>query len=324
MRTFIDLFAGIGGFHLAAAESGLECVFACEKDAKAAAQYERAFGMKPASDVCEVERFPAHDLLLGGFPCQAFSIAGHRRGAEDARGTLFMEIARALEQAKPAAFVLENVKGLTTMPEFQIILRTLRRAGYKVRWRVYNALDFGLPQHRERVWIVGRRDGRGFEWPVPPRTPWSLADVLEDGCDAVLDPMLHRGWFAGGALKGDWKVKNHSPALLVGNNPPLVAHVVHTNMGGHRKANPFAVALRADASANYQMVNGVRRFTPREMLRLQGFPDEYPVLTDHYQTIRRQTGNALPVPVAAAVVKAVVEGAERMPAETPDMFGEAA
>ena len=163
---FIDLFAGIGGFRYAmqqAADSlgvGSECVFTSEFDLSCQKTYSANFGDMPSGDITKIDAgvIPDHDVLLAGFPCQPFSIIGRMRGFEDTRGTLFFDIARILKEKKPSMFVLENVKllvGHNKGATFRRIMETLDDLGYHATYKVFNALNFGLPQKRERVFIVG-------------------------------------------------------------------------------------------------------------------------------------------------------------------------
>ena len=167
---FIDLFAGIGGIRLALERAGSECVFSSEWNEEAQNTYEANFGDRPHGDITKIknEEFPEHDILAGGFPCQAFSIIGDMKGFADTRGTLFFEIERILRARQPRAFLLENVKQLTTHDggkTFKVILDKLDRLGYFVHWKVLNAMDFGLPQKRERVIIVGFKENHPFQFP---------------------------------------------------------------------------------------------------------------------------------------------------------------
>ena len=170
---FIDLFCGIGGFRLALERAARRhqrpaaCQFSCDIDPECRKAYAANFGETPSGDITAVaaERVPDHDLLLAGFPCQPFSIIGHRKGFDDTRGTLFFHIARILAAKQPAAFVLENVKLLVGHNQGRTlarILETLRGLGYHAECKALNALDFGLPQKRERVFIVGFRAACGF------------------------------------------------------------------------------------------------------------------------------------------------------------------
>ncbi len=161
---FIDLFCGIGGFHVAMKEASLEndiipeCVFSSDIDKYCQDSYEMNFGQRPAGDITKVEPkdIPDHDILFAGFPCQPFSILGQMKGFDDTRGTLFFHIANILKEKKPKAFILENVKQLVGHNEGQtlkVIMKTLKELGYHVQYAVLNALDYGLPQKRERVII---------------------------------------------------------------------------------------------------------------------------------------------------------------------------
>lgn len=158
---YVSLFAGIGGFDLALNRLGHECVYANEWDKYAADTYEKNFGYKPdTTDIRLVtsSRLPSFDLLVAGFPCQSFSHAGKEKGLQDTRGTLFYEIARILKDKRPRYFLLENVKGLLSHDKgktFQTILGVLADLGYRVEWKVLNSRFFGVPQNRERVFIIG-------------------------------------------------------------------------------------------------------------------------------------------------------------------------
>ncbi len=159
---FIDLFCGIGGFRIAMENQwqNSACVFSCDFDSDSQKSYEANFGEKPFGDITKIHEteIPEHDILFAGFPCQAFSICGDGKGFEDTRGTLFFDIARILKAKQPKAFVLENVKQLVSHGSgktLERILETLENLGYQVHYKVLNALDFGLPQKRERVFILG-------------------------------------------------------------------------------------------------------------------------------------------------------------------------
>src|SRR5690625_4064248 len=166
--TYASLFSGIGGFEQALDKLGGECVFASEHDPKmktqwAAKAYEVLYGIKPAGDITQIDAkdVPDHDLLVGGFPCQAFSVAGKRQGFEDTRGTLFFEIARIAKEKQPRALLLENVKGLVNQDKgrtLPIRIETLNDIGYVVEFDVLNSKYFGVPQNRERIFIIAIRE----------------------------------------------------------------------------------------------------------------------------------------------------------------------
>jgi DNA (cytosine-5)-methyltransferase 1 len=288
---FIDLFAGIGGIRIPFQTYGGECVFTSEIDEDSQKMYEANFGEKPVGDIKEVsaEDIPDHDILLGGFPCQAFSIIGQMRGFEDTRGTLFYDIERILKAKRPRAFLLENVKmlvGHNGGETFSIILEHLHALGYYVHWKVLNALNFGLPQKRERVIIVGFQEDYDFVFPdgsdMPRKT---LEDILEKDVPKKFYASEHirrRRWAA--------------------HTPKVTPSIWHENKAGHISSYPFSCALRAGASYNYLLVNGERRLTPREHLRLQGFPDDFKIVVSDGQ-LRKQAGNSVAVPVIESIAK---------------------
>jgi len=290
---FIDLFAGIGGFHQAAVANGGFCVFASEIDVDAKKAYDANYGLQPYGDITKIDvtDIPDHDLLCAGFPCQPFSIIGNRQGFDDMRGTLFFEIAKILAIKKPPMIVLENVKQLATHDNRQTInkiISTLNGLGYKTDWKILNALNYGLPQKRERTLIVGfLNHDVVFKWPEKIKKYQPLSELLELAVDEK--------HFASQRIVEKRKAQHTS------NYYPSIWH---ENKSGNISSYPFSCALRAGASYNYLLVNGERRLTPREMLRLQGFPDNFKIVCTDSQT-RKQAGNAVPVPMIAAVIKEV-------------------
>lgn len=290
--TYIDLFAGIGGFHQAGDALGGKCLFASEIDPEAKRSYAENYGLQPQGDITKIDAkdIPDHDVLFAGFPCQPFSIIGNRLGFEDIRGTLFFEIARILEEKKPRLFILENVKQLSRHNNgktLKTILNTLENLGYKVYWDVLNALDFGLPQKRERTIIVGfLNHGVDFSFPKVKKVG-CLMDVLEP------DEEVDAKYFVSERIMEKRLAKHRSVYF---------PSIWHENKSGNISSHPYSCALRAGASYNYLLVNGRRRLTPREMLRLQGFPDTFKIVCSDSQT-RKQAGNAVPVNVIEAVLK---------------------
>ena len=180
----IDLFAGIGGIRLGFEKIGAECVFSSEWDKHAQDMYEENYGERPVGDINNVnpKDIPDHDFLLAGFPCQPFSIAGKQLGFADTRGTLFFNIEKILEEKKPYGFLLENVSRLVTHDKgrtFKVIIDKLEGLGYTVYYKVLNTIDFGLPQLRKRIYIVGFKDKIHFQFPKPDGTKLTLEDILE-------------------------------------------------------------------------------------------------------------------------------------------------
>jgi len=306
---FIDLFCGIGGFHVAAQivfpAHGFEpeCVFSSDIDPDAQTAYEANFGERPHGDITKVyERdIPDHDLLFAGFPCQAFSICGDQRGFEDTRGTLFFDIARILKEKHPRAFVLENVKQLRSHNDGRTlhrIMESLRNIGYHADYRILNALDYGLPQKRERIFIVGFREPRDHVWPKGDVPMKPLSELLEDGVPEF--------YYA------SEKIRRSRIKSIAAKKKPAEITIWHENKGGNISALPYSCALRAGASYNYLLVNGERRLTEREMLRLQGFPDSYKIACN-YQATRKQAGNSVAVPCVTAVVGSVLDALDSKP-----------
>jgi len=304
---FIDLFAGIGGIRIPFDELGYENVFASEFNRPACDTYEANFGHRPAGDITKIkeEDIPHHDLLLAGFPCQAFSIMGLGKGFADTRGTMFFEVERILKFHKPQVILLENVKRLVTHDKgrtFQVIVSSLKSLGYHIHWNVLNALDFGLPQKRERIIIVGFLDASTsshFDFRFDKKL-YDLRDILED--DSAVDP----GLFASDLIRA-------KRLESVKGKEVFYPSIWHENKSGNISVLDHACALRTGASYNYLLVNGIRRPSSRELLRLQGFPDTFKIAVSH-QEIRKQTGNSVPVPMIRAValkIHKALEEAER-------------
>ena len=280
---------------MAARPLGLECVYACDISQPACKCYASNFGLTPAGDIAQASpaEIPNFDLLCAGFPCQPFSIIGDRKGMADPRGTLFFEIVRIARAKHPQAMILENVRQLTTIQSgrvFDRVLSDLKGLGYFVDWRILNALDFGLPQKRERVLIVAtRKRFKEFPWPEKKQPMKPLSDILEKTPDS-----RH---FVSDRIRNS-RLKSHKSEHKPG--------IWHENKGGNINSHPFSCALRAGASYNYLLVDGERRLTPREMFRLQGFPEEFKIVGSDTQA-RRQAGNAVPVPMVKAVMKKILE-----------------
>ncbi len=186
---YIDLFAGIGGFHQAMSQCfGGKCVFASEWDKEASKTYFENYGLMPEGDITQIneENIPEHDLLCGGFPCQAFSISGKQKGFEDTRGTLFFDIARIVKYHQPKVVFLENVRNFEKHDNgrtLKTVIKTLEELNYNVFYKVLNASHFGLPQNRERIFIVSCRKDLGvinYKFPEPTNEKVSLFDILEE------------------------------------------------------------------------------------------------------------------------------------------------
>jgi len=296
---FIDLFAGIGGIRLGFESVGGQCVFSSEWDAAACKTYEANFADKPAGDITKIksEDIPDCDVVLAGFPCQTFSIIGKKEGFNDeTRGTLFFEVERIIKDKQPKAFLLENVRNLTAHDNgrtFKVIIEHLEALGYTIFYKVLNSLDYGVPQKRERIFIVGFKDKVEFKFPdpVPVEDRQTLKDILEDGVDSkyYVRPEIRE-----------------SRLQRLKNKDFPKPYISHENIGKSITPHPYSSALRAGASCNYILINDERRPTERELLRIQGFPDTYKIVVSYTQ-IKQQTGNSVSVPVIKAIAKEMVK-----------------
>lgn len=335
---FIDLFAGIGGIRLPFQQLGGECVFSSEWDKFAQITYAANYGEVPAGDITQIPAasIPDHDVLLAGFPCQAFSQAGLKQGFNDTRGTMFFEIQRIMTEKRPKAFLLENVKQLQghdkgrtlatilailrgehkeTIPDDVPLTPEARKAlsqplNYWVDFRVLRAADFGVPQNRERIFIVGfDRDYYGencdftqlFQWPIAPKTPTRLGDILEDLSQI-------------NASDDKFTI---SDKLWQGHVRRKAEHINKGNGFGYSlyTANsPYSNTLSAryykDGSEilidQTELGRNPRKLTPRECARLQGFPDNFVVDAVSQGQIYKQFGNSVCVTVIRAVAHSLV------------------
>ena len=311
--TFIDLFAGIGGMRIAFQNLGGKCVFSSEIDKLAQKTYAINFGDIPSGDITQIneKEIPNHDILVGGFPCQAFSIAGKRGGFNDTRGTLFFDVARIIKAKQPKAFFLENVKGLTNHrggKTLATILNVLRNdLGYIVpEPQIINAKNFGVPQNRERIFIVGFRPDLGikeedFSYPNPTNVTKTIRDIIEK------EPVSVKYYLSTQYLSC---LENHKARNQAKGNG------FGYNLYGYN--SPYTVTLSAryykDGSEILINQNGKnpRKLTPRECARLQGFPESYilPNISDCH--LYKQFGNSVPTKMIGAVAKNIVEELERL------------
>ena len=295
---FIDLFAGVGGMRIPFEELGGECIFASEIDPQACKVYEAYFGDNPYFDITKIkpERDITQDfdILVGGFPCQAFSSAGKRKGLDDSRGRLFEYIIDILVKKRPKAFLLENVKGLKTINKgntLEMILARLRESGYVVPDpKILNAADYNVPQKRERIYIVGFRNDLGisnddFRYPMPATIPLEEKSSLRD---IIQDDVERKYYLSQQYLDCLKKHKVHQHELGRGFGfailDPDVDRLSNTLMTGGmgRERNLIVGKPLSDYSPAGNMrseINreNIRRLTPREFSRLQHFPNDFPI-----------------------------------------------
>lgn len=320
--TFIDLFAGIGGFRYALQDLGGKCVFTSEWDAAAQKTYEANFGDKPHGDITKIDEksVPDHDVLCAGFPCQAFSIAGKRKGFDETRGTLFFDVVRIIREKRPRAIFLENVKGLVNHDKgrtLATILRVLREdLGYTVpEPRIVNAKHHGVPQNRERILIAGFRDAAdaaGFSYPensakrpkladILEREPVSAAFYLSTGYLASL--RNHKDRHAGKGNGFGYEIIPHdgiANAIVVGGMGRERNLIVDTRLADFTPVTPIRTPVNRE---------GIRSLTPREWARLQGFPDGYRIVCSDAQAYK-QFGNSVAVPAVRAVAAQLLKAAK--------------
>ncbi len=336
--TFIDLFAGIGGIRLPFQELGGKCVFSSEWDKFAQRTYAANYGEVPSGDITKIsaKEIPNHDILMGGFPCQAFSQAGLKKGFEDTRGTMFFEIQRILCEKRPKAFLLENVKQLKGHDKgrtLQTILNILtgesnislddipmsedarnslgKKLNYWVDFKVLRAADFGVPQNRERIFIVGfDKDYFGenfdfeknFNWPVPTYESTRVGDILEsqEFLNAQEDKytISDKLWAGHQRRKEEHKTKGNGFGCSI-----YTADSPYTNTISARYYKDGSEIL-IDQS---HLGKNPRKLTPRECARLQGFPEEFIVDAVSQAQIYKQFGNSVCVKVIRAVAKQIAE-----------------
>lgn len=317
--TFVDLFSGIGGFRLALQNLGGRCVFSSEIDKFARKTYAVNFGEFPAGDITKISAssVPDHDLLAAGFPCQAFSIAGKRGGFEDTRGTLFFEIARILMEKKPKAFILENVKGLLNHDHgrtIKTILNVLRNdLGYFVpEPKINNAMWFDLPQNRDRLIIVGFREdvqSFGFSWPITAKTNKTIKDITEE------KPVSPKYYLSETYLNSLKRHRERQEKMGNGFGYEIKGLCDTANtivIGGMGKERNLLIDQRLKDLTPVTKIRGkinsdfVRRMTPGEWARLQGFPENFIIPVSDTQAYK-QFANAVPVPMIGAIAKNVMK-----------------
>lgn len=301
----IDLFAGIGGTRLGFHQTGrVASVFSSEINKYSAKTYKANFNDVPKGDITKIESkdIPDFDILVAGFPCQAFSQAGKKLGFEDTRGTLFFEIARILKDKRPKAFLLENVKNLTLHDHgntFKTITDTLKSLDYEVYYHLFKAKDFGVPQNRERIYIVGFDkkqvpNYQSFVFPTPPKTETKIKNILDNTVDDkyTLSDKLWAGHKAR-KIKNQNNGKGFGYTLFSGDDP-------YTNTLSARYYKDGSEILISQKNKN------PRRLTPRECARLQGFPEDFIIPVSDTQAYQ-EFGNSVAVPVIHAIAEQIIK-----------------
>jgi DNA (cytosine-5)-methyltransferase 1 len=318
---FIDLFAGIGGFRLAMQNLGGKCVFTSEWDKEAQKTYRANFGEVPFGDITkeETKKFipDGFEVLCAGFPCQAFSIAGKRGGFEDTRGTLFFDVAEIIKVKQPKAIFLENVKGLRNHNggrTLETILNVLRNdLNYFVpEPHIINAKDFGVPQQRERIYIVGFRKDQGvtdFEYPKPTMKKVKFADVKEEEVPATKYFLSTQYVQTLHNHKARHESKGNGFGFAIIPDVGIANAIVVGGMGRERnlvidhRITDYTPTTHIKGTVNRE---GIRKMTPREWARLQGFPNEY-LIPVADASAYKQFGNSVAVPAIQATANIILE-----------------
>jgi DNA (cytosine-5)-methyltransferase 1 len=318
---FIDLFAGIGGFRIAMQNLGGKCVFSSEWDKDAQKTYRANFGEYPFGDITkeETKKFipDGFDILCAGFPCQAFSIAGKRGGFEDTRGTLFFDVAEIIKRKQPKALFLENVKGLKNHNQgktLDTILNVLRKdLGYFVpEPQIINAKDFGVPQNRERIFIVGFHKStkvKEFNYPKPLDKKVKFADIKEENVPATKYYLStqYLQTLRNHKLRHECKGNGFGFEIIPDNG--IANAVVCGGMGRERnlvidkRIKNFTPTTKIKGEVNKE---GVRRMTPREWARLQGFPDNF-IIPVSDTSAYKQFGNSVAIPAIQATAEQILK-----------------
>lgn len=302
--SMIDLFAGIGGTRLGFYQTGrVKCLFSSEIEKFAVKTYHANFGETPVGDITKIDAadIPDHDILVGGFPCQAFSLAGLKRGFEDTRGTLFFEIARILKAKRPKAFLLENVKNLVSHDNgrtFQVICNTLQELGYWVFPEVLRARDFGVPQNRERIYIVGFEpqkvpNFKEFHMPKPAKGKTHLGDILEKTVDDKYT-LSDNLWNGHKRRKAEHKQKGNGFGYSLFNENSEYCSTISARY--YKDGSEILIE---------QKNKNPRKLTPRECARLQGFPEEFIIPVSDTQAYK-EFGNSVAVPVIHAIAEQII------------------
>lgn len=300
---FIDLFAGIGGMRLAFEDAGGTCVFSSEWDKDSQKTYEANFGEIPAGDITKIEvgEIPNFDVLLAGFPCQPFSTIGQRAGFNhETQGTLFYDVLRIISAKRPTAFLLENVKGLVSHDKgktFETIKKCLIKEGYELSYQILDSADFGVPQVRKRIYIVGFDRSRlkgdtNFNWPAPSKKRVGIGKFVEKGIeDRPISKHLQGSYI--------YKVDDGRPEVIDHNSD----FPVKTLVASYHKIQRLTGTFVADGPT------GLRLLSTNECKAIMGFPKSFKIPVSRTQ-MYRQMGNSVAVPVVRLVALQMVETME--------------
>ncbi|MEX2515193.1 MAG: DNA cytosine methyltransferase [Candidatus Paceibacterota bacterium] len=302
--TFIDLFAGIGGIRLGFEVHNGKCVFSSEFDKFAQETYKENFDEIPHGDITEIheEEIPEFDYLLAGFPCQPFSHAGLKKGFEDDRGTLFFDIARIVNHHHPSVLFLENVKGFKNHDKgrtFKIVKFILEKLGYEVHARVLNAKHFGVPQNRERIYIIAFLGETDFSFPEPPKHETRVGQILENKVPEKYT-ISEKLWSGHKRRKKENEAKGWGFGYSMFDED---SEYTSTMSARYYKDGSEILIKQEDKNP--------RKITPREAARLQGYPENFQIPVSDTQAYK-QFGNSVAIPVIEAIAAEVVKAHKKM------------
>jgi len=299
--TFIDLFAGLGGFRLALESLGAKCVYSSDWDKFVQEVYKNNFGETPDGDITKVDetKIPDHDILCAGFPCQPFSISGKKRGFEDNRGTLFFDVARIVKCKKPKVVFMENVKNFASHDNgktLEVVKSKMKELGYSFSYKVLNSVSYGVPQNRERIYMVCFRndiDGDKFSFPKPVGLTKHVEDYLLNDEKLVADLYVNRP----DTYYLDMEDNKYS-------DKSIRLGIVNKGGQGERIYSTKGIAITLSANGGgifsktggYLVNNKPRRLHLRECARLMGFPDSY-IMSSNKNQAYKQFGNSVVIDV---------------------------
>lgn len=300
----IDLFAGIGGIRIGFESIGAETVFSSEWDAAAQKTYAENFGEVPYGDITKIkpEEIPSFDILLAGFPCQPFSQAGKKLGLADTRGTLFFDIAKIVEYHRPRVVFLENVKRFKSHDggrTFETVKGVLEQLGYTVNAQVLNARDFGLPQNRERIYIIAFLGETEFSFPKPSGIKTKLDDILEKNVPEKYT-ISDKLWAGHQRRKKEHAEKGNGFGYAIFNEESEYTSTISARY--YKDGSEILIEQKG---------KNPRKLTPREAARLQGFPDTFRLPVSDNQ-VYKQFGNSVAVPVIMALAKEVLKSLKNL------------
>lgn len=317
MPTFIDLFCGIGGFRIGMEKAGFKCVFSCEIDKNCRETYSRNFGDIPYGDITKLDEktLPEFDVLCAGFPCQPFSISGRKMGFTDTRGTLFFDICRIIKEKHPQIVFLENVKYLIYHDgerTFSIIKRELENLGYTVTWKILNANRFGVPQNRERIIIIGMRNGKRFPFEnIKESEIVALKNFLDEETDTeyleeseytlIENPKMQE---KSGLIFAGYRNKSTRKKGVLPNTMHLSrVHRQPNRIYSAEGTNPTLSAQETEGRYFILLGNGkVRKLSLNECWKIMGYPDSY-IKTGSRSVQYHQIGNSVCVPMIYEIAK---------------------